>query len=340
MLFRALATPVRQSVPRPWDTAGFFAEPNIGRPAPPQFSWETVGPSHSAGRSTGRTAPRSFKESSSSSRYAVPDTATTHRAAEAWHTLYKLELGVIPTPEQCRDAPESQKHLAQVPHIRASRKKCILGHFYMTVGENQQCQVKMEGGQICGKLYKSASGTRARKKHVSGIHRDLYTALMEFRSYQGFVQGIPVQADDDEDAPPTKPTYQPHPDEVDNFREQLIGLIAVKGVSFEIIGCDFFKALCKQLNQQYSIPSTDVLQETMADRVFSMMNTIKTYLHRHVRHVAITADCWTSVGQRKFFGVTLHFVTLKFEMASIVIGMEPISGPQTAERLQGTLGKY
>jgi hypothetical protein len=81
-------------------------------------------------------------------------------------------------------------------------------------------------------------------------------------------------------------------------------------------------------------------QHIMDESVLQKRVEIKEYLHQNVHHGAVTAHGWTSIDQRKFFGITFHFVTPKYTMGSIVIGMERIEGSQTAESLLNAFSKY
>ncbi|KAF9343099.1 hypothetical protein BGX34_007229, partial [Mortierella sp. NVP85] len=114
---------------------------------------------------------------------------------------------------------------------------------------------------------------------------------------------------------------KPLPYEVENFKDMLVQLIAQHGASFELLNTDTFKGIYG-INPLYTVPCTDALQSHMEQSVADMKFRIKSYLYRNIQHGAITADSWTSVDQRKFFGIKFHFITPGYEMASIIIGKD------------------
>jgi hypothetical protein len=211
-----------------------------------------------------------------------------------------------------------------------------MGHFYIACPDKEfECTVVKNLGDICGQRYKKSGGGRARTKHIINQHSDLYDAVKEFRKYQCMIRGIdvPVEQDDDETFVPPTPKRlrsfeeardefivgnmkQPLPYETTLFDNHLMKLVAIHGASFGLIESDTFKAMCGLLNPLYRVPSTETLQRRMEERVTEMRLQIKHYIHKHVCKGSLTADCWTSTDQRKFFGVTFHFMTPQFEMAS------------------------
>ncbi|KAI1321725.1 hypothetical protein EDD11_000001 [Mortierella claussenii] len=284
------------------------------------------------------------------------DVRGSHPATDGWYQLYEsLDLGSIPTPAQCVDAPPSQKYLAQVPMERSLRKNSILGHFYSSHSISEfVCQVVGSSGTACGQRYKKTGGGRSRKNHVLNQHPELYEAVREFRTYQWMVRGFdqPLELEEDE-APATPKTKfevaregfvlenmkRPLPHEQNVFEDYLLKSVVNDGVSFNYLNSDSFRGICATLNPLFSIPSTDVLQSNLDSKVMKMRQHITQRLTYLQIRGAITADGWTSADQRKFLGVTFHFITPTFEPATVVIGMERMHGSQTAEVLLKKLCK-
>ncbi|KAF9895560.1 hypothetical protein BX616_009400, partial [Lobosporangium transversale] len=70
----------------------------------------------------------------------------SHFASNGWYDLYELlDFGTIPTPEQCSDAPPSQKALALIPNQKSFRKNSVIGHFFKSSKEEFQCLVLKDG---------------------------------------------------------------------------------------------------------------------------------------------------------------------------------------------------
>jgi hypothetical protein len=275
----------------------------------------------------------------------------SHQANDSWYQLYEtLEIGTLPSPEQCANAPPSQKLLATIPNLKSSRKTSTLGHFYSSHSETEfQCKVKDDSGLPCGKIFKKSGGSRTRLNHVTSAHPELYDALREFRTYQFGVQAIelPLESEEiDTPATPKKSRFetvrdefiisnmkQPLAFEQQTFVDLLLKLVTVRGAPFALIDSEEFRALCGLLNPLYTVPSTASLQRSLDSSVRNNRQKIQEYIHHNVVHGSITADSWTAIDRRKYLGITYHLLTPTFKLASVVIGMERIVGPQTSDTL-------
>jgi len=294
----------------------------------------------------------------------------TRREVGGWFEFYeKMDVGTVPSPEECESAPPTQKVLSEIPIRKSVKKTSILGHFYKGVGDKFTCMVMLKesvtdiNGEIsetykeCGKSFKKSGGGNARRGHVNKHHPRLLEALMEFRNYQCRVQGIEMQVDPEENELSSGPTApgvskfglereevvlsnlkQPLPYEIKNFHETIIKLIAVKQVNFNQITSDIFIDMVSQLNPHFEVPAADTLKRMLEDSVFEQRIQIKEYIGKFVDGVAITADCWTSRDRRKYLGVTAHFILPSFQLITIVIGMEPAQESHTSDNLLELLG--
>lgn len=316
----------------------------------PQASF---GPLYSDQRHTISSA-QDTPESLRQQRLAV---RASHIVTDSWYHLYEtLELGTIPSPEQCACAPPSQQLLAKIPHQKSFHKGSALGHFFTSPNNTEfQCQVKNDTGVPCGKLFKKTGGSKTRLNHVISFHPELYDALKEFQEYQSKVQGIKLPPEpDDLDVPSTPKRSkfetvhdefiisnmkQPLAYEEETFIDLILKLITQRGIPFATIGSGEFKALCGLLNPLYTIPSRETLQRWLDSRVRSQHHDIQAYIHKNVVCGSITADSWTAVDGRKFLGITFHFLSPTFQLASVVIGMERIKGPQTSDTLLKSICK-
>jgi hypothetical protein len=138
-----------------------------------------------------------------------------------------------------------------------------LGHFFAGQGDSFVCSVTTDksASTICGQVWKKSGGSRRRKIHIQKGHHVRYDAVMEFRQYLTWIQGISNVDDDDDDVPgtPQKATVN----KFENVREErilqqmqrllpheerlcydsLMGLILRQGGSFSLVyhrTCDDF----------------------------------------------------------------------------------------------------
>jgi hypothetical protein len=59
--------------------------------------------------------------------------------------------------------------------------------------------------------------------------------------------------------------------------------------------------------------------------------------------MAFTTDCWSSITQTPFIGVTTHFITKDWELQSILLDFGELNGhtgKQIAKQFIGTLKKF
>ncbi|KAG0305331.1 hypothetical protein BGZ98_004289 [Dissophora globulifera] len=240
----------------------------------------------------------------------------SHAAAEEWYLLYEqLMLGVIPSPEQSQHAPPSQQLLAAIPLMKTSRKNSIIGHFFASHSDTTyQCQTVMESGSICGQLYKKTGSTQSPKKHIINTHGPMHDALKEFRYYQCMVQGIelPVEEKDETSTMPKMTRFeesqvelsnhleQPLPCEQTEFQTYVLKLMAVRGMTFDILGSDVLRNTIAHAHPGFKVPGTSSLQPMLHDIVQAKRIALIEYIHRNVGQGAITADCWTSADRRRF----------------------------------------
>lgn len=281
----------------------------------------------------------------------------SHDASTAWYAVYeKYPLGSLPDQDICQDAPYDQRDLAHIPIRKSVRQNSILGHFYGSATspgvDMHECKVTGEDGIICGQRFSKKSGGRSRTRHIKNYHKGLLEALRLFRFYQAKVKGIALPNEDDgtEDGP-TKAfdavreqllldqLSKPMEREVNRFHQRIIDLVVQQGVPIRFLESAALKNLVSFLHPYYKVPGRDKLQEILSERVANQKRWVKNYLSKQGHRGSITLDSWTSRDQRKYLGVTYHFFSTSKEMASVIIGMERIKGPQDAPAVKRAVRK-
>ncbi|KAF9425834.1 hypothetical protein BGZ76_003054, partial [Entomortierella beljakovae] len=134
----------------------------------------------------------------------------SHAAPDGWYKHYEtLKLGSIPSPDECSEAPLSQKLLADVPNQKSLLINNALGNFYISIPRWFKCMVvDSNDNSVCGQMYSKTGGGNVRTNHLINMHPKLKIAVREFRAYQYMVMGMgaaPEQdnKDDDDDTPST-----------------------------------------------------------------------------------------------------------------------------------------
>ncbi|KAK3812207.1 MAG: LOW QUALITY PROTEIN: hypothetical protein J3Q66DRAFT_349704, partial [Benniella sp.] len=239
------------------------------------------------------------------------------KACHASHSIIYQANG-----KSCTQPLHSARYLRQsnVKTHRQTQQPFILGHFFKSISN-----AKNEDGTICGQ---SGGGT-TRDTHIRNYHAAQHDAIIEFRRYQGISQKISTTFKETREEIIRKNIIEPLPQEIAEFHARLVDLIAIRGASFG----DEFKDMCHTLNPRVGLPTGD---KKMSSLVSDMQARLKKWISRFVRYGAITLD---SRDQRKFLGVTFHFLSPNFTAVSVVIGMERIEGPQTSLKITETLSK-
>ncbi|KAG0353546.1 hypothetical protein BGX24_007242, partial [Mortierella sp. AD032] len=208
----------------------------------------------------------------------------------------------------------------------------------------------VEPDYLCNHRLKYNGGPRARMSHIEEHHQEIYQALKQFRRIQEVVQARNLATQLQEQStiatPTTKGGYdgvrddvlkimqQATPEEQATFENYLLLLVARLNISFYAIDSDLFQAMFKHVNPSFKIPRTATLQGRLSQRVMDwkcdMIGKLPSLMYRG----SITMDSWTDgTGDRKFLGITFHFMDKEYKMRTFVIGMVPMKKSQKADYL-------
>lgn len=137
-----------------------------------------------------------------------------------------------------------------------------------------------------------------------------------------------------------KTIQAPTQSEQDQYVDFLLTLVTKQGVSYATLDSVIFKGMIALINPAYRIPGMVTLQRILSDKVNTWRTGMVTYIQHHVYRSAMTMDSWTtSTGDRKFLGVTLHFMDADYKMRTLAIGMALMVKPQCGEYLCGEVEK-
>lgn len=293
--------------------------------------------------------------------------------SSAWEGFYStLPLGTVPKPAECvKYAPAGQEHLAYIPKDKSTQERSIHGHFFERAISDTgldvvRCQVAMsktrrvegetvEVKEACGYALALKGSPQLRMKHIREVHGPIYRSLLEFRNLQDMVaaraatnnyqQCIGTTTNPEagyngvrEDV--LRTLQQPTRTEQDTFVSFLLSLVTKQGVSFATLVSPVFKGMMALANPSFTIPAVPTLQRILGDQVSYWKMEMVNYLAQTMYRGALTMDTWTnSTGDRKFLGVTLHFMDANYNMKTLAIGMAPMEQSQSADYLCDELGK-
>ena len=96
-----------------------------------------------------------------------------------------------------------------------------------------------------------------------------------------------------------------HPKQV-AVTESLVSFVAEDLLPLSLVESTRFKALLKDLDPMYSLPSRKHLSSTLIQRRYSLLKNKVVGLLNELQHINVTIDIWSSRQMPSFFGMTGH----------------------------------
>ncbi|XP_015794164.1 uncharacterized protein LOC107370709 [Tetranychus urticae] len=122
----------------------------------------------------------------------------------------------------------------------------------------------------------------------------------------------------------------------DNFDQEIAWWVIWNSLPFRVVEQKGFKDIVKTLNNNYSSPSRNKLENIICKLYEVKSNQMRTFLD-DVKWLALTADGWKDIkNQISYVGVTLHFID-NYQMMSICIKANQFTGEATAERIESVI---
>jgi len=114
--------------------------------------------------------------------------------------------------------------------------------------------------------------------------------------------------------------------------QKLIKFIINDIQPFNILVNQHFRTFVNSLNPSYNIPSQHKIDQIIE---FSFQNTRQTLMDIinsvGVESVSLTCDFWTSRGRHGYIGVTSCFLNENFEFNEMLLALQHVPYPHTAE---------
>lgn len=99
----------------------------------------------------------------------------------------------------------------------------------------------------------------------------------------------------------------------------LLKLFYVDFQPFSVVEDAGFRKYTKALNPSYEIPSRQVISRTHIPSLYEQCLNDCKELVKDVVAISLTTDCWTSVNNESFMGVTIHFLDKDFKMQTMLL---------------------
>ena len=98
-----------------------------------------------------------------------------------------------------------------------------------------------------------------------------------------------------------------------------------------------FHKLIKELDPAFSIPSVKLVKQIIHKAYNITFPLIQQFLDNNSISVCLTTDMWTARNRQGFLGVTCSFLDKNFTLHQIILTIEYVRYPHTAENISDTL---
>ena len=241
----------------------------------------------------------------------------------------------LPSPEDCSEhAPEEMKALIHVPNRARARGNAIFSHFFRSAkvfdeGEEKSkyicaimtddsCKTKLSGG----------AGMTDRESHMNSTHKAVYETFRLFQGLQNCLDRLPVdlhasQEQQEYQAPstpkrtPRKSKFQsalpgiPIPTLEDKATVETcwLNLLSEGAVNYSLFDNPNFRKIKAVSMRGFDVHASYTMKKKVANTTRDKYLHLRGLFARDLDRCAITFDGWTSADQRKYLGITMHYIT-------------------------------
>lgn len=100
---------------------------------------------------------------------------------------------------------------------------------------------------------------------------------------------------------------------------------------------DSFRKFIKELDPAFKIPSVKSIKQTIQEAYNYTLPLIQQFIENNSISVSLTTDMWTGRNRQGFLGVTCSFLDKNFTIHEIILTVEYIRYPHTAENISDAL---
>jgi len=108
--------------------------------------------------------------------------------------------------------------------------------------------------------------------------------------------------------------------------------IITASLPFRCIENRFFKLFCESLNPNFKSPSRQHVADLSNKFYFQRKEELKKLIEK-VSIISLTTDCWNSVQNYSYIGLTGHFLDEKFKLKSILLSIRHLLGGHSAKNI-------
>lgn len=136
-----------------------------------------------------------------------------------------------------------------------------------------------------------------------------------------------------------KANKQPTQGQNSTITDILAFYLATEQIPLTFLKCGMIPDVLHACGIKFNNPCESTVSNEIAKQYGNARADLHEIFKRQVLKGCVTYDGWTR-NQKKFTGVTFHYLDEEFECHSVVIGFEEYTFPSTAENITKQVGKY
>lgn len=113
--------------------------------------------------------------------------------------------------------------------------------------------------------------------------------------------------------------------------------IAIDSVSFNTLRGKGFQRFMKKIDPRFKPPSNKLCKDLIIANCQDGIIKFKEKINETCEYAAITTDLWTARSKFGYIGITVHWLTPNFEIIDMLLTIERMQYPHTAERIHDYL---
>lgn len=115
------------------------------------------------------------------------------------------------------------------------------------------------------------------------------------------------------------------------FEEMAADWIAVKYLPLHFFDDKRTQELFAYLRPEVKLPKRNTLRVKVIKRFNQLKTAVMSILQKNPSKLSFTIDAWTSVANKSFYGITVHYIDSNWKLQSIVLDFVPSRGHHTGE---------
>jgi hypothetical protein len=104
-----------------------------------------------------------------------------------------------------------------------------------------------------------------------------------------------------------------------------------------VVQSESFRKLVKELDPAFVMPDVKLIKYIIHKSYNKTLPLIQEFLNNNSTSVSLTTDMWTARNRQGFLGVTCSFLDKNFKIHEIILTVEYIRYPHTAQNISDTL---